>query len=128
MSLLLDTHVFLWFISRNARLPADWRDIIGDAANIVGVSVASIWECILKHQLGKLPLPAAPEVYLPDLSRRHNFSSVPIEEADVVQLASLPLLHRDPFDRILVAQAKARGMWLMTVDPLVQAYFSAAAS
>jgi PIN domain nuclease of toxin-antitoxin system len=70
MRLLLDTHIFLWFINGDVRLPADWRDRIRDAENVVSLSVVSIWEAIVKHRLGKLPLPYPPEHYLP--ARRHT--------------------------------------------------------
>jgi PIN domain nuclease of toxin-antitoxin system len=122
MNLLLDTHVFLWFISGDKKLPSAWRDMICDAHNQVFLSAASVWESIIKHQLGKLPLPAPPESYIPAHRIRHDIASVAIEEADVAQIAQLPPLHRDPFDRIIVAQAQRRGMSLMSVDEAVKAY------
>jgi PIN domain nuclease of toxin-antitoxin system len=65
MRLLLDTHIFLWFISGDSRLPTDWHDSIRDPGNAVYVSVVCVWEAIVKHRLGKLPLPHPPEHYLP---------------------------------------------------------------
>jgi len=65
MRLLLDTHIFFWFLSGDTRLPVDWRDIIRDPKNAVYVSVVCIWAAIVKHRLGKLPLPHPPERYLP---------------------------------------------------------------
>lgn len=122
MRLLLDTHVFLWFISGDPRLANDWRDQVRDPANEAYLSVASIWEAIIKYQLGKLPLPAAPQDYLPEQRERHRITSLPIEEAALAELAELPALHRDPFDRILVAQALQHDLTIATVDPLVRAY------
>ncbi len=99
MRILLDTHVFLWFISGDGRLPSTFRDSIRDPDNDVALSVVSLWEAIIKNQLGKLPLPQPPERYLPYQRQRHGISNLPVDEASVVRLAGLPPLHRDPFDR-----------------------------
>jgi PIN domain nuclease of toxin-antitoxin system len=72
MKFLLDTHIFLWFISGDTRLPAGWRDIIRDAGNDVYLSVVSLWEAIIKYHLGKLPLPESAESYLPTQRMRHQ--------------------------------------------------------
>jgi PIN domain nuclease of toxin-antitoxin system len=120
--LLLDTHVFLWFITGAARLRPEIRDVIRAPENDVALSVASLWEILVKHRLGKLPLPGAPEVYIPEQRARHGIADLPIEEASVARLAQLPPLHRDPFDRILVCQALEHGRTLVTVDPLVRGY------
>ncbi|MGH8064644.1 MAG: type II toxin-antitoxin system VapC family toxin [Candidatus Entotheonellia bacterium] len=122
MRLLLDTHIFLWFISGDAQLPADWRDSIRDGGNEVYLSVVSIWEAFVKHRLGKLPLPHPPAHYLPAQRARHQIGSLPLDEASVCQLAALPSVHRDPFDRMLVCQAIEHGLTLVTVDPVFQAY------
>jgi PIN domain nuclease of toxin-antitoxin system len=122
MRLLLDTHVFLWYISGDPRLPSNFHSAIQDPANEVYLSVASVWEAVVKHGLGKLPLPSAPSVYLPQQRIRHQIESLVIEEAALGFLAQLPNLHRDPFDRILIAQTLQHGMTLVTVDPVVRAY------
>ena len=122
MRLLLDTHIFLWFISGDTRLPADWRDSIRDAGNAVYLSVVSVWEAIVKHRLGKLLLPHPPEHYLPAQRIRHQIASLPLDEASVCQLATLPSAHRDPFDRMLVCQAMEHGLTIVTVDPVFTAY------
>lgn len=109
MRILLDTHVFLWFIAGDARLRTDLNDTIRDAQNDVWLSVASVWETVIKHHLGRLPLPEPPHVYLPRQRERHLISSLVIDEESVRHLADLPALHRDPFDRILVAQAQSTG-------------------
>ena len=108
MRLLLDTHTFLWFISGDPRLPRDLHDAVRDTANDVFLSPVSLWECSVKHALGKLPLPGAPEVYLPDQRRRHGIETLPLAESHVAKLGSLPALHRDPFDRMLICQALGR--------------------
>ncbi len=102
MKLLLDTHIFLWFISGDNRLSDDQRDSIQDPGNEVFLSVASLWEIIVKYQLGKLPLPQSPESYIPLQRQRHLIASLPLDEASVAQLAKLPPIHRDPFDRMLI--------------------------
>ncbi|HZV07635.1 MAG TPA: type II toxin-antitoxin system VapC family toxin [Gemmataceae bacterium] len=122
MRLLLDTHVFLWYISADSQLPALFRDAIRDPANEVYLSAASVWEAVIKYALGKLPLPETPHEYLPRQRAAHHISPLPIEEGVFVHLASLPPLHRDPFDRMLVAQALQHGLMLATVDDAVRAY------
>jgi PIN domain nuclease of toxin-antitoxin system len=108
MKLLLDTHVFLWYISGASRLPARIRDNIRDPTNEVYLSVVSLWEAIIKNQIGKLPLPEPPEQYLPRQREQHLITSLAVDEARVVHLASLPQLHRDPFDRLLITLINGR--------------------
>jgi len=122
MKLLLDTHIFLWFISGDVRLPTDWRDSIRDPDNAVYWSVVSLWEALVKYHLGKLPLPHPPESYLPAQRARHQIASLPLDEASVSHLSSLPAVHRDPFDRMLVCQALEHGLSIVTVDPVFGAY------
>jgi PIN domain nuclease of toxin-antitoxin system len=122
MRLLLDTHVFLWFISGDARLPTDWRESIRDADNAVYLSVVSLWEALVKYRLGKLPLPHPPESYLPTQRARHQIASLSLDEASVCHLSILPAVHRDPFDRMLVCQALEHGLSIVTVDPVFGAY------
>ena len=122
MRLLLDTHVFLWYISADPQLPVAFRDAIRDPANEVYLSVASVWEAVIKYALGKLPLPEAPAEYLPRQRQAHRIAGLPVEEAALAHLARLPPLHRDPFDRILIAQALQYGLKLVTVDDGVRAY------
>ena len=122
MNLLLDTHIFLWFISGDARLLGSLRQIIRNPENNVYLSVVSIWEVIIKHGLGKLPLPEPPEVYLPRQRRLHLIQSLPVDEDSVSQLSKLPLLHRDPFDRILICQALQYDLTIATVDDAIRAY------
>ena len=122
MKILLDTHIFLWFISGDSRLSTDVRDAIRDPDNEIYLSVVSVWESIVKYQLGKLPLPEAPETYLPKQRNLHQIASLALDETSVAQLARLPPLHRDPFDRMLICQAVQNGLIIATVDPAVRAY------
>jgi PIN domain nuclease of toxin-antitoxin system len=122
MRLLLDTHIFLWFISGDARLPTEWRERIRDTDNAVYLSVVSLWEALVKYRLGKLPLPHPPESYLPTQRARHQIASLSLDEASVCHLSILPAAHRDPFDRMLVCQALEHGLSIVTVDPVFEAY------
>jgi PIN domain nuclease of toxin-antitoxin system len=122
MKILLDTHIFLWFISGDNRLSTDVRDAIRNLDNEVYLSVVSVWEVIVKHQLGKLPLPESPEIYLPKQRDRHQIASINLDEGSVAQLVKLPSLHRDPFDRMLICQALQHGLTIATVDAAIRAY------
>lgn len=122
MRLLLDTHIFLWYITADPKLPMALRDAIRDPANEVYLSVASVWEAVIKYGLGKLPLSVSPAEYLPHQREAHRITSLPVEEAALVHLAGLPALHRDPFDRLLIAQALQHGLVLVTLDEAIRAY------
>jgi len=122
MRLLLDTHIFLWFISGDERLPEGMRDSIRDLNNEVYLSTVSLWEAIVKHRLGKLPLPQPPNIYLPIQRQKHQIASLSLDEASVSQLAGLPQIHRDPFDRMLICQALEHGLTVVTVDDALCAY------
>ena len=122
MKILLDTHIFLWFVTADAKLPSSYKAAIQDPSNSIYLSAASVWEAVIKHHLGKLPLPAPPADYLPRQRDVHGIAALAIDEAAMRPLANLPHLHRDPFDRILVAQAIQFGLMLATVDPAIKAY------
>lgn len=122
MKLLLDTHVFLWYITADSKLPGLFRTAIQDCSNEVFLSAASIWEAVIKHSLGKLPLPSAPAEYLPFQRAAHGISALPIDEGAMSHLAALTPLHRDPFDRLLIAQVIQHGLTIATVDSDIAAY------
>lgn len=122
MKLLLDTHVFLWYITADPKLPAAFRAAIRDPENVVYLSAASVWEVVIKHGLGKLPLPGPPADYLPRQRDAHGIASLPVDEGAMPHLAVLPPLHRDPFDRVIVAQALQHGLTIATIDPDLAAY------
>ena len=122
MNILLDTQIFLWYITKDRRLPASMLHSIRHTENEVYLSVVSIWEVIVKHQIGKLPLPQPPDVYLPEQRRRHQIRNLDLDEASILQLIKLPAVHRDPFDRMLICQAIQHGMVLATVDAQVAKY------
>ncbi len=120
--LLLDTHIFLWFISADSRLPVLFRDAIREPNNTVFLSAASLWEIIIKYNLGKIPLPQSPEIYIPRQRQVHRIKSLPINESSLKRLASLPNLHRDPFDRVLISQALSNNLTLVTIDSEIMNY------
>jgi PIN domain nuclease of toxin-antitoxin system len=119
--LLLDTHVFLWLNAAPERLGAALTEI-EDSRNRLVVSAVTSWEIAIKHARGRLPLPDPPERYVPDLIRRIGAEALAIEHAHALGVASLPLLHRDPFDRLLVAQADSIEATLVTTDQRIAEY------
>ncbi len=119
MQLLLDTHIFLWFLNGDPQLSPQFRNYIQDRNNDVYLSVVSVWEATIKYQLGKLPFPESPEIYLPKQRIRHQIDSLPIDEASITQLIRLPPLHRDPFDRLLICQAIQHNLTIVTVDQAI---------
>ena len=118
MNLSLDTHVLLWTLSAPERLSKVARNAIEDPANIVFVSAAVAWEIEIKSALGKL---RAPSDLLNQLAAA-NLQELPITIAHALAIKQLPNLHRDPFDRIMLAQAKAAGLTFVTADPEVLQY------
>ena len=122
MRILLDTHIFLWFISGDTKLPRVVQDTVRDRANQVFLSPVSIWEAIVKHALGRLSLPEPPQKYLPLQRGMHSVDTLPLDENSVCRLSLLPPLHRDPFDRLLIAQAQIEDLTIVTSDPAFDAY------
>jgi PIN domain nuclease of toxin-antitoxin system len=120
--LLLDTCTFLWLITDDIALSAAARNAFLDPDNDVYLSSVSVWEIAVKYSLGKLPLPASPDRFIPNQRERHGVTSLPLEEQAVLHLSKLPLLHRDPFDRMLVCQAIQHELTLLTPDPLITQY------
>jgi PIN domain nuclease of toxin-antitoxin system len=118
LRLLLDTHVFLWWCADDRRLGEAEREVIRDGANDVLVSTASVWEMAIKQSLGRLKVPEPPSSAVARLGIGRLSISFEHAEATV----QLPPIHRDPFDRLLVAQAKLEGLTLVTTDPLVRSY------
>ncbi len=122
MKVLLDTCTFLWAIDNPASLSLKCRAAITDVANEVFLSAASVWEICVKHKLGGLTLSEAPDKYVPKQRERHGFETLPLDEISVLQLPRLPMHHNDPFDRMLICQAIAHGLAIVTPDPLIMRY------
>jgi PIN domain nuclease of toxin-antitoxin system len=122
MKILLDTCEFLWLVAGDSKLSGQVATAVRDPQNTVFLSAVSFWEISLKHSLGKLPLPQPPSQFVPQQRDMHQIAPLPLDEAAVAQLSGLPGLHRDPFDRMLVCQAKAHGLTLASSDALVRQY------
>lgn len=120
MKLLLDTHVWLWLVTAPARLPPGFAAALSDAGNSLHVSVVSLWEASIKHRLGKLTL----AIGFDELLREGlaGIGTLSVRAHHVARLHELPDHHRDPFDRMIVAQALAENLTLLTVDEAVAAY------
>lgn len=122
MRLLLDTHTFLWWVTNDARLSTRARNSISKGDNEVYFSAASGWEIIIKAQLGKLQLPMNPRQFVVEQLAENAFRSLPILLEHTLQLHALPLHHRDPFDRILIAQCQSEHIPILTADPQFAKY------
>jgi PIN domain nuclease of toxin-antitoxin system len=116
--LLLDTHVLLWWLSDDSQLSSDAREAISDPRNEIYVSAATTWEIAIKTQLGKLQAP----VDMESIIEAEGFTPLPITLFHGQQAGHLPPLHRDPFDRMLIAQASAEGLVLVTNDEQIVRY------
>lgn len=122
MKLLLDTCTFLWIITGAQDLSDRAAALFSDPTHEVFLSSVSMWELSVKFSLGRLPLPEAPERFLPLQRERHRISSLALEERAVLHLHKLPSLHRDPFDRMLICQAIEHDCVVLTPDPLITQY------
>lgn len=122
MKLLLDTHSFLWFISGHANLPASARTLIEDPTNQSFVSVVSLWEMAIKIGLGRLTLESPFETLIPQQLQQNGFGLLPITIPHLASVISLPFHHRDPFDRLLAAQATVEQMAVVGRDRSFDAY------
>lgn len=118
MQYLLDTHVLLWAINGDVQLGARAQAILNDPSNRVHVSVVSLWELMIKERTGKLQMP--PNLFERLRKKHQHILSVSLDHVEVVR--GLPLHHKDPFDRLLVAQAHAESMTLLTRDHQLQRY------
>jgi len=116
--LLLDTHVLLWWLSDDPRLGHDTRQVIGDPRNQVYVSAASSWEISIKKSLGKLSAPDDMDAIVDD----EDFDKLPITLFHGEQAGMLPGYHKDPFDRMLIAQAQSEGLVIITSDERITCY------
>lgn len=118
MRLLLDTHVLLWWLNEPTRLGTDARIAISDEANEVFVSAVNVWEVSIKSQLGKLDQP----VDLLGAIKYYEFKELPVSLNHALAVRDLPLLHRDPFDRLLIVQAVTEDCLLVTSDDKILKY------
>lgn len=119
--MILDTHVLLWADAVPEKL-GGVRDLVADEGNELLVSAASSWEIAIKHAVGRLALPSDPRTHVPAMIRSLGAVSIPIEHSHALRVADLPQIHRDPFDRLLVAQAQILGVPVLTADRVFDDY------
>ena len=119
MKVLLDTHVLLWWLVDDPRLSHRARQVISDPATAVYFSAASSWELAIKVALGRLTLPAPPRSLVPKVLQEQSIRSLDITHAHALAVADLPAHHRDPFDRLLITQARPETIALASGDPIL---------
>jgi PIN domain nuclease of toxin-antitoxin system len=122
MRFLLDTYVWLWTLVTPQRIPQDTRTLLADSDNSLLFSAASSWEIAIKYRLGKLPLPEPPARFIPPRLVRDGIEPLPVRHHHAHAVADLPDFHNDPFDRLLVAQARIEQLTLVTADRRFLAY------
>jgi len=122
MRLLLDTHAFLWFVTADARLGHAATSSIQDNGNQRLLSMASLWEMAIKCSIGKLKLTKPFNAFMTEQLSVNVIDLLPISQSHVTMVASLPFHHRDPFDRLLVAQSIAEGLALVSAETVLDAY------
>lgn len=122
MHILLDTHAFLWWLTDSRRLSEEVRQAIFDPVNDKLISAASAWEIATKHRLGKLPGADQIAVDIPGAIARQGFEELPVSVADAARAGALPSPLRDPFDRMLIAQALSRNLVLVSNEMLFDVY------
>ncbi len=122
MRLLLDTHCWLWMVGYPARFSSTARDLLTDPGHELLLSAASSWEIAIKYALGKLVLPGSPDVVVPNWMSRSGVTALPVHHGHALETANLPHHHADPFDRLLIAQARLEAVPLMTADAALHAY------
>ena len=122
MRVLLDTQVWLWMLGAPERLSRKARALVVSQDNELLLSAASAWEIAIKHAVGRLQLPEAPEEYIPPLMIQTAITPLAVNHRHALRVASLPAHHRDPFDRILIAQAQIEELPILTADRTFRRY------
>jgi PIN domain nuclease of toxin-antitoxin system len=122
MRMLLDTHTFVWFIEDNPRLPPMIRALIEDPSNVVLVSIVSVWEIAIKVGIGKLVLSQPFETFIPQQLALNYAALLSVDLRHVLVVAGLPFYHRDPFDRLIIAQAMVEGLPILSADKVFDLY------
>ena len=121
MKLLLDTHTFLWFIEDSPQLSANVKNLLESDVDLL-ISAASLWEIAIKTSIGKLTLTQPFDAFIPDQLRKNAIDLLPIAVSHLALVSTLPLQHRDPFDRILVAQAIIEQLPIVSIDDKLDLY------
>jgi len=116
VELLLDTHALLWWLTDSKRLPARWRQLIGDPEHRVLVSAVCVWEIAIKSSIGRLQVKMPPDFQLSRVATECGFEDLAITAAHAAEVTDLPTHHADPFDRLLIAQAAVERLTIVTAD------------
>jgi PIN domain nuclease of toxin-antitoxin system len=122
MKLLLDTCTFLWLIIDDRALTGRVKELFINPDNEVFLSVVSSWEIAVKYSIGRLELPEDPRLYIPAQRDKHGIQSLMLDEASSSTISSLPKVHNDPFDRMLISQALIHGLTILSPDELIKKY------
>lgn len=122
MRLLIDTHIFIWYISDSPKLSTTARSLIDDENNEILLSIASLWEMAIKYSLGKLSLAMPFDELIPQQLNINAIALLNIEFNHLAVVSTLPFHHRDPFDRLLIAQSVVEGLLLVSADSAFDAY------
>ncbi len=122
MKAILDTHAFLWWVLDNPKLSGTARNFIIDPDNTIYLSAVSAWEMAIKWSLGKLTLPDQPDSFVRQQLEINNFSPLPIQINHGLYIHELPEIHKDPFDRLLVAQSIIENLLLISTDSVLKKY------
>ncbi len=121
MNLLLDTHILLWALAENDKLPAKAKELILNKANTIIFSIASMWEIAIKHQIKPEAISLSGTQFL-HYCEQSGYSRISIKDRHIIELEKLPPIHKDPFDRILIAQAVSENMTLITHNKIIASY------
>jgi PIN domain nuclease of toxin-antitoxin system len=124
MNYLLDTNIFLWFIHGDRALPLKFKEYIEDKENDIFISQASLWEIAIKFSIGKLKLKRPFQDLIPGVLKENDFSVLLINTSHIIRVAELPLIHRDPFDRMIFSQSSVERIELIYTDPVFNQYIS----
>ncbi|MEH2293854.1 type II toxin-antitoxin system VapC family toxin [Nostoc sp.] len=120
MRQLLDTHTFIWFVMGDSRISLSWKSQIENNENLL--SIASVWEMAIKHSIGKLNFGLAFDEFIEQQIIRNGIELLPITIDHITVVATLPLHHRDPFDRVLIAQSVVENISILSADKIFDAY------
>jgi PIN domain nuclease of toxin-antitoxin system len=118
VNILIDTHIFLWLFGQSNRISTNVLNLLRNQNNSVYFSAASSWEIAIKYGNGKLQLPDKPEIFIPDRVKKANFKLLDITHEHALAVASLPIIYKDPFDRLLITQANAENFSLLSADSI----------
>jgi len=122
MKAVLDTHTFLWWITDQSGLSERVKEILKDKEAQLFISAVTGWEIAIKTQLKRISLPETPPLFIPKQIRKNNFEHLPVTILHTLAVYGLPMIHQDPFDRLLIAQARCEKIPIITKDQLIQQY------